>query len=158
MNTSEDPLYVKTLSRLQYLCSRREYCSSDIFRKAVTILEGDRESAEKITASLISGKYIDDFRYAEAFARDKSSLSGWGEAKIRYALLSKAISKEAIDAAVGSLDPDKCYSKMENVIRAKYKSIRNDKNCKLKLLRFAVGRGYAYDKVYPLIEDIVKGL
>ncbi|MCI1640242.1 MAG: RecX family transcriptional regulator, partial [Bacteroidales bacterium] len=134
MSTFGDPLYVKTLARLQYLCSKREYCSSDIFRKALTILEGDRESAEKITASLVSEKYIDDFRYSEAFARDKSALSGWGEAKIRYVLFSKSISKEAVDAAIDGLDPEKSYSKMENVIRAKYRSLKNDTNCRLKLL------------------------
>ena len=74
----------KVTDRMRTLCSRREYCSADIMKKAMTALDGDRAQAEAVVAKLIDEKYIDDLRYSSAFARDKSSIAGWGETKIRY--------------------------------------------------------------------------
>ena len=79
--------YSKVLNRLQAQCSKREYCSSDVFRKAMKAFDGDREQAERILQSLRDDKFVDDLRYASAFAREKSRLTGWGPAKITYTLV-----------------------------------------------------------------------
>ena len=89
----------KVLDRMRNLCSRREYCRADIMKKAMSALDGDREKAEKVIEILVAEKYIDELRYASAFARDKSSISGWGETKIRYMLSSKGVPREVIDKA-----------------------------------------------------------
>ena len=44
--------YAKCLSRLQRLCSRAEYCSEDIYRKALKDLDGDAEAAARVVAEL----------------------------------------------------------------------------------------------------------
>ena len=46
----------KVTDRLRRLCSRREYCVSDVMKKAVTALEGDSEAAGKVVAILIAEK------------------------------------------------------------------------------------------------------
>ena len=74
----------KVLDRMRNLCSRREYCRSDIMKKVLTALDGDRAAAEKVLDVLVAEKYVDEQRYASAFARDKASLAGWGGTKIRY--------------------------------------------------------------------------
>ena len=56
----------KLTDRLRRQCSRREYCMSDILKKAMTALEGDREAASKVLEILVSEKYVDDLRYATA--------------------------------------------------------------------------------------------
>ena len=81
----------KVLDRMRNLCSRREYCRSDIMKKVLKALDGDRTGAEKITETLVREKYIDELRYSSAFARDKASIAGWGETKIRYMLSAKGI-------------------------------------------------------------------
>ena len=65
---------VRVTDRMRALCSRREYCSADILKKAMSALDGDRARAETVVAKLIDEKYIDDLRYSSAFARDKSSI------------------------------------------------------------------------------------
>ena len=90
----KDP--AKVLDRMRVLCSRREYCRSDIMKKLLTALEGDSDQAQRLMDQLISEKYIDDSRYASAYARDKSSIAGWGAVKIRYMLQAKGISQEDI--------------------------------------------------------------
>ena len=90
----------KVLDRMRTLCSRREYCKSDIMKKALKALEDDAEKAEKVIAVLIEEKYLDELRYASAFARDKSSLAGWGETKIRYMLSAKGVPRDVISQAL----------------------------------------------------------
>ena len=86
----------RILDKFRRQCSRREYCSSDIFKKALKDLEGDVEKASLAVQTLIEEKYVDDRRYAEAYAREKSSISGWGEVKIRYALSARGLPAETI--------------------------------------------------------------
>jgi len=88
--------YAKCLARLQRLCSRAEYCSADIYRKALKDLEGDAGDASRVVASLKEDRYVDDARFAAAFAREKASLQGWGPVKIRFQLRGKGISEADI--------------------------------------------------------------
>lgn len=154
---------LKMLDTLRRLCSKREYCTFDI-RKKITDAYSKSEAAdcpleqalEEIISSLKTDRYLSDLRYATAFARDKSSLSGWGEVKIRYMLSSKGISKSDIDAALEEIDDSSAENRMTKLIDTKYKSLKDDPQCKIKLLRFALGRGYSYDDVADYVNRIVK--
>lgn len=146
----------KVLDRMRNLCSRREYCRADIMKKAMSALDGDREKAEKVIEILVAEKYIDELRYASAFARDKSSISGWGETKIRYMLSSKGIPREVIDKALEEIDGAKAMTRLEKLMENKYRSLKEDPQCRLKMLRFGLGRGYGYDEVSEVLEFLMK--
>ena len=148
----------KVLDRMRNLCSRREYCRADIMKKAMSALDGDREKAEKVMEILVAEKYIDEFRYASAFARDKSSISGWGETKIRYMLSSKGVPREIIDKALEEIDESKAMTRLEKLMENKYRSLKDDPQCRLKMLRFGLGRGYGYDDVSEVLENLIKNL
>ena len=47
---------------------------------------------------------------------------------------------------------------MEKLIENKYRSLKDDPQCRMKLLRFALGRGYSYDDVMPVIDKFLKNL
>ena len=63
----------KVLERLQRQCARAESCTADVRRKALKALEGDAEAADRIVLSLVEDRFVDDRRYAGAFAR----AGGW---------------------------------------------------------------------------------
>lgn len=146
----------KVLDRMRNLCSRREYCRADIMKKAMSALDGDREKAEKVIEILVAEKYIDELRYASAFARDKSSISGWGETKIRYMLSAKGVPREVIDKALEEIDESKAMTRLEKLMENKYRSLKDDPQCRLKMLRFGLGRGYGYDEVSEVLEFLMK--
>jgi regulatory protein len=146
----------KVLERLQRQCARAEYCSSDVYRKALKALEGDAEAAARIMASLTEDRYVDDRRYAAAFAREKSSLQGWGTVKIRFQLRGKGIPDEIISEALGEIDPDKAASKLEKLAADKYRLLQGDPQCRLKLLKALLSRGYGYDEVEAAVNRILK--
>ena len=147
---------LKAADRMRALCSRREYCTSDILKKLTVALDGDKVEAEKVLSVLVSEGYVDDLRYASAYARDKSSLAGWGETKIRYMLSAKGISRETISAAFEEIDDVKASDRMKKLIENKARSLRDDPQARLKLLRYGLGRGYSYDDLATVVEDILK--
>ena len=148
--------YSKVLNRLQAQCSKREYCSSDVFRKAMTAFDGDREQASRLLDSLVEDKFVDDLRYASAFARDKSRISGWGPAKISYTLVGKGIPKEVVKEALKEIDEEEADRRMVSVLEAKYRTLAGDPQEKFKLLKFGLTRGYEYDKLAPVVDEILK--
>lgn len=146
----------KVADRLRRLCSRREYCSKDILRKATDALEGDKETASAVLAQLVKERYVDDLRYATAFSRDKASISGWGATKIRYALSVKGVSRDVIDEALREIDESSAKARLDKLLENKYKSLKDDPQCRLKLLRFALGRGYSYDEVETAVRKVME--
>ena len=142
--------------KLRNLCSRREYCSSDIRRKALTALDNDIDSAGKVMDLLIKDKYVDDYRYSCAYARDKASIAGWGPSKIRYMLSSKGVDRDVIDRAMLEIDESKADQRLDRHVRSTYASLRNDPQVRVKLLRYVVGRGYSYDDASSVIDELMK--
>lgn len=137
----------KILNDLRRQCSRREYCVRDVCKKAEKALEGDKEGAMNIVKVLIEEKYVDDRRYAEAYARDKSSIAGWGGTKIRYMLSAKGIDRDVISQALGEIDEKKAGDRLEKLIENKLRTLKEDPSRRLKVLRFALGRGYSYEEI-----------
>ena len=146
----------KILDNLRRQCSRREYCTSDVLKKAEKALEGDKEKAMQVVATLVEEKFVDDLRYASAYAREKSAISGWGEVKIRYMLSAKGIARDVIAQALAEVDPNRADSRLIKLLENKYRTLREDPQCKLKLLLFALGRGYSYDEVSGHIDALMK--
>ena len=144
----------RILDNLRRQCSRREYCSADVLKKAEKALDGDRQQALKVLGTLVDEKYVDDLRYASAFARDKSSIAGWGAVKIRYMLSAKGISRDIISEALEEVDAGKADDRLRKLLENKNRSLKDDPQRKMKLLRFALGRGYSYDEVSAILNII----
>jgi len=151
--TVKDPL--KVADKMRTLCSRREYCRADVYRKVLEALDGDSGKAAEITETLISERYVDDYRYASAYARDKSSIAGWGSMKIRHMLSAKGIGREVIDEALSEVDEGRAATRLEKLMKNKAGSLSGDPQIRLKLTRFALGRGYEYDDVKKVIDSIM---
>lgn len=144
----------RCLSRLQKLCSKAEYCRADVYRKALKDLEGDEEAAGRVVEQLLADKYVDDARYASAYAREKASLQGWGPVKIRFQLRAKGVSDANIRAALEEVEPEKARAKLQKLLETKAKTLAGDPQFRLKLIKYALSRGYDYN----VVEDIINRL
>ena len=149
----KDPL--KVADRMRALCSRREYCRKDVLKKVMTALDGDAVKAEEVVGKLVEERYVDDRRYAAAFARDKASIAGWGAAKIRYMLAAKGVDREIIALALEEIDVNRADARLEKLMENKARSLKDDPQRRNKLLRFGMGRGYGYEEVSSVIDRIL---
>ena len=144
----------KALDRMMALCSRREYCRKEILAKLSRL---EAEDATGIVETLCKERYIDELRYATAFARDKSSLQGWGSLKIRVALQAKGIPAETISAALGEIDASAADARLTALLRNKLHALRGESDEATryrKLLRFGLGRGYDYEQIKRIYDNL----
>lgn len=115
------------------------------------------DEAAKILQQLREERFLDDRRYAGAFARDKSSMAGWGAAKIFFHLKMKRIDQEIIREALQGVDSSKMEGRMREVLGLKWKQLQKEEDVqkrKMKFLRFATGRGYGYEESLSVLEEL----
>ena len=145
----------QALNRLQRLCSRQEKCADDV-RKKLHQWKIAPAAAEAVIRQLQNGNFVNDLRYAKAFVHDKFELSGWGLLKIRNALYLKKIKEEIIKEALCDIDKMSAMRKLEQLLKLKNKSLKvvSESDRKIKLLRFAVSRGYDYQSAYEVTSKI----
>ena len=144
----------KVLSKLEAQCAKREYCTKDVREKALKALEGDAAAAKEVTDALRANGIVDDARYAAAFAREKSSLTGWGPIKIRFALKAKGLADADISAGLGEIDEERADERLAKLLAVKAKSLEGDPMARYKLIKFALTRGYEYDAVEAAVKNL----
>lgn len=138
--------------RLQDLCARAEHCSSEIISKLASWKISAEDSAV-IIEMLIRDRFVDDSRFARAYATDKMRFSGWGRYKIVRGLMAKRICRQYIDDAVDCLDSEEYKQVCRRVLISKARSVKegNTREGKTKLFRFGAARGFEPALVASLI-------
>lgn len=136
------PTAEEMLVRMAGLCAGAEQCSADI--RAKILKQGfSADEAEKMLTYLCANKYIDDARYARAYAVDKVRFSAWGRMKVRMGLRAKGMSDAIISQALGYI-PEKEYAEtLDKVLHAKARSLDlTDVKDLQKLYRHLASRGF----------------
>ena len=145
------------LHRMAAYCSSAERCVQEV-RKKLDATTLQSEESDRIVARLLHEGFIDERRFARAFANDKFRFNHWGKVKIGYELRKKAIPAAYIDEALATI-PDETYtSDLTALLRAKLKTIKakDDRERYYKLLRFAAGRGFSAQEANACIRSLLK--
>lgn len=142
-------------NRAALLCSRSEKCSFEIQEKLKEWGLSVEES-EPVTAQLIAEKYLDDERFARAYVKDKFRFNHWGRQKIAHMLRAKCIASEIMELAFEEINDKDYLEDLRKLLTDKEKSLKSkDKYDKrMKLMRFALGRGFESDKVYAVFKEL----
>jgi regulatory protein len=142
------------LGKAMALCAGRELCISDIATK-LTSWGITGKNIEIITATLVKEKFINEERFARAFANDKFRHNKWGRIKISYGLRMKKIPESIIKEAIAEIPDEKYLSVLRELIEAQKKktSAKNSFDLKAKLARFALSRGFESYLVYDLLNE-----
>ena len=135
-------------------CSRREYCSKDIFDKVVS-WGCTADEAHEVVDFLIEQNFLNDRRYTEAFVKDKLRFNKWGRVKIAFMLRAQNIERNIVEDVLSDIDQTEYNKILTSELQKKYKSIHgNAFEVKGKLFRFATGRGFEPEVVYEAIPKI----
>ena len=145
----------QALYKLASLCSTAEHCSSEILEKMRRWNIPD-DAKTRIMEHLIREKYIDDSRYCRAFVNDKLKYNGWGRRKIEQALHLKHIGKDISDPVFEAIEEDQDLEVLRPMAQQKWAAIKakNDYERSMKLIRWAMGRGYSLDLIRKCIDNL----
>ena len=63
---------------------------------------------------------------------------------------------DVICAALEEIDTVRADMRLEKLMENKLRSLADDPQCRFKMLRFGLGRGYGYDEVSRVIDVLLK--
>ena len=147
------PSESEALSRAASLCSRSEYCISQVAEK----LEHwgvVSEVRERIIARLLEERFIDEARFSRSYALDKLRYNHWGRVKINQMLRMLGISSADRKSALDELPDDEYLDILRRLTRQKLPTIQagNDYERQAKLARYLVGKGFEASLVFQALD------
>ena len=151
------PTYDEALEKLRHFCAYQERSQAQVIRK-MKALSVDPEFHKNLLAALVDEKFLDQQRYAAAYARGKSRIKGWGIRKITSHLkfeLGEEFQPELVNQ---SADLEKARQKLEKDLEKKATILtqKKDPNRKSKLLRFCLSRGFEMDESVDIVSCLLK--
>jgi len=152
------------LLRLQNYCAFRERSTEEVRKK---ILEFGLNPSEAWTVleKLTKAGFLNEDRFARAFAGGKFRIKKWGKRKIEVEMKKKGLSEELIEKGLNEL-PEKDYSDtLDDLLKKKWAQIARkgtdtkdyetrQKNHQ-KLIRYALQKGYEMDLVMQKVNKVV---
>ena len=113
------------------------------------------KSVELIITKLIESNYLNEQRFAVAYATGKFRQKGWGKNKIKQGLKLKKVSEPLIKFALKSIDEDEYLEMLRKIIQKKENSITEKVSYKrkYKLHQYALSRGFENDLIGDILRD-----
>jgi regulatory protein len=140
----------QALQKLQAFCAYQERCPQEVNQK-LRDLGFWGEKAEKIIEKLEEDNFLNEERFAIAYARGKFRMKGWGKIRIRQELKMRQITNEWIQQALAAVDTEGGYLETLEKILTQKIAETNDPE---KAAALALRRGFEPDLVWKMIKDM----
>jgi regulatory protein len=145
----------QALIKAQLSCAYQERCQQEMRDK---LYEWGlfSDAVENIIANLITDNYLNEERFAKAFAGGKFRIKKWGRVKIKIELKKRKISDYCVRKAMQEID-DKDYIKtLKEIIAKKLKEHSKGKQHirNYKAAQYAISRGFESDLVWDAMKNI----
>jgi regulatory protein len=147
----------QALQKLKHFCAYQERCHSEVKEKLYKLGVWKKEHDE-IMATLIEENYLNEERFAIAFAGGKFRIKQWGRVKIKYALKQKQVSDYSIKKALKQIDEDDYLKILNKLAKEKYASLKSEQYLirKKKTMDYLVTKGFEIELIKPVTENMIK--
>jgi regulatory protein len=146
----------KALQKAKHYCAYQERCHSEVREKLYSFNLRKKE-VEALLAQLIEENYLNEERFALAFAGGKFRMKKWGREKIRHALKQKRVSDYCIRKAVALLSNEDYNKTFTMVANKKLQLLSTQKNIfikKRKLRDHLLQKGYESELINEWMRSI----
>ena len=148
----------QALQKLRHFCGYQERCHSEVKEKLYN-LGVFKKDHDEIVAALIEEKYLNEERFAIAFAGGKFRLKQWGRVKIEYELKQKQVSSYSIKKALKQIDEEVYLRVLNKLAEEKYVALKDEQFLvrKKKTMNYLAGKGFEMELVREVVEKNKKG-
>jgi len=142
------------LMKMQSWCAYQERCQHDT-RNKLFELGLWPEAVENIIVKLIEDNFLNEERFATAFARGKFTIKKWGRIKIKQELKQKRVGDYCLKKAMQQIDETEYMATLKKLIDSKRKLINEKSPIKLKykLMNYVLSKGYEKDLVFDILNN-----
>ncbi|GGD96222.1 hypothetical protein GCM10011312_19730 [Planktosalinus lacus] len=115
------------------------------------------QAVEKIMLHLFENDFINESRFAKAFARGKFSIKKWGRNRIVNELKRRKISAYNIKLALQEIDNENYLKTLDELAEKRFYQIKETNKYKKrkKLADYLLYRGWESDLVYERVTGLV---
>lgn len=151
--------------------SRRQEVLNKIFRYCAYQERSHREvkaklfeyglpsiEVDEIISYLITEGFLNEERYAKAFAGGKFRIMKWGKLKIQRELESSGVSARNITRGLAEITTSEYSKTLLGLVKKKSNQIEDDNiyKKKNKVARFVMGKGYEPELVWEVVNNLMK--
>lgn len=141
------------LAKAEHFCAYQERAQQEVRDK---LYEWGlyTDAVERIITTLITDNFLNEERFAKAYAQGKFNMKGWGRNKIKQGLKLKRVSDPLIRKALLTIDADDYYNTLEKVIDKKNNQLTEKDAFKrrYKLQQYALSRGFENDLIIECLK------
>ena len=143
----------QALQKLKHYCAYQERCHSEVKEKLYNLGVWKKDHDE-IISTLIEENYLNEERFAIAFAGGKWRVKQWGRVKIKYELKQKKVSEYCIKKALQQISEEEYLAVLKKMADEKYTSLKAEQYLvrKKKTMDFLIRKGFEMDLVRKVIE------
>jgi regulatory protein len=143
----------QALQKLKHYCAYQERCHSEVKEKLYNLGVWKKDHDEIISA-LIEENYLNEERFAIAYAGGKWRVKQWGRVKIKYELKQKQVTEYCIKKALQQISEEEYLAVLKKLADEKYASLKAEQYLvrKKKTMDFLIGKGFEIDLVRGVVE------
>ncbi len=143
----------QALLKAESTCAYQERCQQEMRDK---LYEWGLYSTdvENIIAKLITDNFLNEERFAKAYAGGKFRIKKWGRVKIKLELKKRKISDYCIKKAMQEIDDSDYIKTLKDLIAKKSKEIKGGKDYqrKYKIAKYIASRGFEQDLIWDVLK------
>ncbi len=147
----------QALQLLKVFCGYQERCHEEVKEKlrSLGVWGGDQDT---IVSKLIEENYLNEERFARAYAGGKFRVNKWGRNRIKYALKQKRVSEYCIKKGLQEIDQDEYERVLGRLAKEKFATLNGHKAFRTnKTVTYLMGRGFESDLIRVALASISDG-
>ncbi|HYK77596.1 MAG TPA: regulatory protein RecX [Daejeonella sp.] len=150
----------KIFSKEQALTKAESYCayqerSQQEVRDKLYEWGLHQAETEEVIAELITQNFLNEERFALAYALGKFRMKGWGKMKIKQGLKLKKVPEKLIIKALAGIEEQDYLEKLSQLMEQKAQFLKEKDPFKfrLKLMQYLAAKGYEKDLILFLLKN-----
>jgi regulatory protein len=144
----------QALPKIYRFCSYQERAHQEVKQKLFDLGLYASE-VDELLSQLITDGFLNEERFAKAFAGGKFRMKRWGRLKIVHELEAKGLTKNCIKAGLKEIDDEDYHHALAEVLEKQSARVdeADDFVRRDKIARYAIQRGFEPDLVWKMVKE-----
>ncbi|RZJ68548.1 MAG: RecX family transcriptional regulator [Flavobacterium sp.] len=149
---------LEATQKLEHYCAYQERCHDEVVAK-LRSMSMIQQAVDAIVVHLIQHNFLNEERFAIAFARGKHRIKHWGKVRITNELKHRHISQRNIATALKEITPDEYYATFHSTAQKHWETLpeRDTLKKRKKFCDFLLRKGFESNLVYEKMKDLESG-
>lgn len=147
----------EAIPKIERYCAYQERCHKEVSNKLYEYGLRSEEVMEVLNEMVRKG-FLNEERFAKAFAGGKFRQKNWGRAKIIRELKARNISEYCINKAMKEIEAGDYENTLEKLALKYLSTHKTEKlwELKQKTLRFLLSKGYEYEQCHEILDRLIR--